>query len=66
MKFFCNIYKPPFYLAIEKGDIDMVKLFLANEKLDVNRPYIYILIIILFIKFKYQIILGLSIIIEAI
>ena len=48
MKFFCNIYKPPFYLAIEKGDIDMVKLFLANEKLDVNRPYIYILIIIQF------------------
>lgn len=52
MKFICNIYKPPFYLAIEKGDIDMVKLFLANDKLDVNRPYIYILIIILFIKFR--------------
>ena len=31
--------KTAFYLAVEKENIDIIKLLLANTKLDVNIPY---------------------------
>ena len=48
MKLKKNIYKPVLYLAIEKGNIEIVKLLLNNDKIDVNFPFI--LSLFLFIK----------------
>lgn len=31
--------KTPFYLAIEKRNIEIIKLLMKNNKLDVNIPY---------------------------
>ena len=37
MTFILNyIYKTALYLAVEKENIDIVKLLLANDKLDIN------------------------------
>lgn len=37
-----DFYKTPFYLAIEKGEIEIIKLFLENAKADLNDPYVLI------------------------
>ena len=42
-------YKTALYLAVEKENIEIIKLLLNNDKIDVNIPYILILN---FIKFK--------------
>ena len=50
MKFLFNIiYKAALYLAVEKENIEIVKLLLTNDKLDINLLNI---IYIFFIKFK--------------
>ena len=37
MKFLYNIiYKTALYLAVEKGNIEIVRLLLTNDKLDIN------------------------------
>lgn len=38
MKFLHFIYKTPLNNAIEKGNIDIVKLFLSCQKINVNLP----------------------------
>ena len=43
------IYKTALYLAIEKENIDIIKLLLLNDNIDVNIPYI---LFIFYIKFK--------------
>ena len=43
------IYKTPFYYAIEKGNIELVRLLLTNEKIDINILNILYLILIYFI-----------------
>ena len=44
MKYFNEInqliYKTAFYLAIESDDVDLVKLLLTNEKIDINQSCI--------------------------
>lgn len=47
------IYKTPFYYAIEKGNIEIIKLLLTNDKVDINIPFIENLKFQ--IKFKYRI-----------
>ena len=42
--------KTAFYLAVEKDNLEIIKLFLNNDKLDINIPYI-LSSMILFIKF---------------
>ena len=39
MVFFSIFYKTALYLAIEKENIEMVKLLLTNDKIDVNEVY---------------------------
>ena len=34
--FYINVYKTALYLAIEKGNIEIVKLILMREDVDVN------------------------------
>ena len=36
MKFFINFYIAPLFSAILKNNIEVVKLLLSNEKIDVN------------------------------
>ena len=43
-----NIYKSALYLAVEKGNIEIVKLLLKNNKIDAN--FTFILNLFLFIK----------------
>ena len=45
---FYYIYKGALHIAVEKENIEIIKLLLSNEKLDINIPYIFKL----FIKFK--------------
>lgn len=40
MKLNQHFNKTPFYLAVEKEDVDIIKIFLANDNLDPNIPYI--------------------------
>ena len=40
MKFKKKINKTVFYSAIEKENIEIIKLLLSNDKIDVNIPYI--------------------------
>lgn len=51
MKYFNKINKfinkTPIYQAIEMGDIEILKLLLTNDKLNVNIPYIFMIIIFL-------------------
>ena len=35
-------YKTPFYCAVEKENIEIIKLLLTNDKLDINLPYIHL------------------------
>ena len=44
------IYKTPLYLAVDKGNIEIIKLLLNNDKLDIN--FLNILNIF-YIKFKW-------------
>lgn len=50
-----------FYLAVKKGNIEIVQLLLANKDLDINIPYVlsniylYNLILSILIKLKYKI-----------
>ena len=41
MKFQYNIYKAVLYLAIEKENIEIIKLLLTNEKLNINLVYVF-------------------------
>ena len=45
MKYFNEIqnkfHQTAFYVAVEKGDIDMAKVLMANDKVDVNIPFIF-------------------------
>ena len=36
------IYKTALYLAVEEGNIEIVKLLLTNDKLDINLGYIFL------------------------
>ena len=36
-----SIYKPALYAAVEKENIEIIKLLLMNDKIDINIPYIY-------------------------
>ena len=50
MKLYVNIlHKTALYLAVEKENIDIVKLLLSNDNIDVNIPFI---LFIFYIKFK--------------
>ena len=49
MKFKYNLYKTALYCAVEKENIDIVKLLLTNDKIDVN---ILNILFIFYIKFK--------------
>ena len=35
-----DLNKPAIYLAVEKENIDIIKLLLSEDKLDINKPYI--------------------------
>ena len=48
MKLWCNFYVTALFAAVEKGNVEIVKLLLSNDKIDVNA--INILIILLFYK----------------
>lgn len=41
MKFTNKFYKTPLVLAIEKGNSEIVKLLLTNEKIDIAIPYVF-------------------------
>ena len=41
MKLFIIIYINALHTAVEKGNIEIVKLLLINEKIDINLPYIF-------------------------
>ena len=41
MKLYHYIIKTPFYLAIEKENIEIIQLLLTNDELNVNIPYIF-------------------------
>lgn len=42
MKFIKNNFqKTAFYNAVDKGNIEVIKLLMTNEKLDINIPNIY-------------------------
>ena len=50
MKFiFLLLYKTPFYLAVEKENIEIIQLLLSNSMLDIN--ILSILILLLIIQF---------------
>ena len=36
MKFILKYYETALYLAVEKGNIEIIKLLLENEKIDTN------------------------------
>ena len=40
IKFKIHLNKAAFYLAVEKGNIEIVKLLLSCDNVDVNIPYI--------------------------
>lgn len=40
MKLYFFIQRTPLFIAIEKENLEIVKLILANEKLEINIPYI--------------------------
>ena len=42
MKFILLINKTAFYIAVEKENIEIIKLLLTNENIDINIPYILI------------------------
>ena len=49
MKLFFIFYRTILYLAIEKENVEIVKLLLSNDKIDANIPYIFGFF---YIKFK--------------
>lgn len=46
MKFKTLFQKTAFYVAVEKGNIEIIRLFLSNEKLDINNMNILISIVL--------------------
>ena len=40
-KFLCHHKKPLLYCAIEKGNFEIVKLLVNNDKLNINDKYIF-------------------------
>ena len=40
MKFILDFQKTPLCIAVEKQNVEIIQLLLANEKIDVNLPYI--------------------------
>lgn len=42
MKFSIVIYKTPIHIAIEKGNIEIVKILLNTNKVELNYAYLYI------------------------
>ena len=41
MKLWIKLFnKPALYQAIEKGNVEIVKLLISNDKINVNIPYI--------------------------
>ena len=40
MKFLTNYNKTPLYLAVEKENLEIVKLLINNNKINLNIPYI--------------------------
>lgn len=42
MKLFMFIIKATLHIAIEKGNLEIIKVLLANEKLNVNQLYVFI------------------------
>ena len=45
------IHKTALFTAVEKGNIEIIKLLLTNEKIEVDTLSVFI---ILFIKFKFK------------
>ena len=39
-KIFWKIYRTPFYVAVKTENIEIIKLLLSNNKLNINTPYI--------------------------
>ena len=37
---YINIQKPALYLAVEKENIEIIKLLVSNSKTDVDKPFI--------------------------
>ena len=54
--FFLIIYITPLYLAIERENIEILKFLLMNDKIDINKPYIIIYVILYNFKFTNSII----------
>ena len=44
-----RIYKTALYLAVEKENVDIIKLLLSNDKIDIN---ILNILLLFYIKFK--------------
>lgn len=44
--------EPSFYMAVKNYNLDIIKLFLSKESLDVNNPHILNLFTFTKIKFK--------------
>lgn len=41
MKFILFLYLTALYLAVKKNNIDIIKLLLTNDKLDINKFSVY-------------------------
>ena len=48
------VYKTAFYLAVEKENIEIVKLLLSNDALDVNTRYILCCVFLYYYKFHFS------------
>lgn len=43
---FCvNVYKPIIYFAIERGNIEIIKLLISSQELNINLPYVFKIIV---------------------
>ena len=43
MKFLILFYKTAFYLAVEKENLEIIKLLLTNDKIDINIINIFLI-----------------------
>ena len=53
IKFYLQIYETALYAAVRKENIEIIKLLLKNEKIEVNKPTIFFTIFLILFKFKY-------------
>lgn len=53
MKFFCIFQKGILYMAIEKGNIEIIKLLLSCKNIDVNMKTIQKLIFVIHLILSY-------------